>query len=83
MANPPIKGPLPQAPQEYNPIFAAEVIDRLDMTIAALARVIQTGYTTANVTKTRALDANSTSTAEIADVLCTLIEDMKARGMLG
>lgn len=39
-------------------------------------------YTTENVTATRAIDADSTSTAEIADVLSTLIEDLKNKGIL-
>lgn len=77
------RGPLPQAPVEYNQAWASELVDRLDLTIALLARVIQTGYTTSNVTTTRTLDADTATTAEVADVLATLIEDMRARGMIG
>jgi hypothetical protein len=35
-----------------------------------------------NVTITRVLDADSTSTAELADVIGTLIDDLKAVGRL-
>lgn len=41
---------------------------------------ISDSFTPSNVTKTRTFDANSTTLAEIADVLGTLIEDMKTRG---
>ena len=83
MPHPPTNVPLPLAPAEYNQAWANELVDRLDLTISALARVIQTGYTTSNVTDTRTLDADATTLAEVADVLCTLIEDMKSRGVLG
>ena len=43
----------------------------------------QTGYLMSNVTTTRALDADSTTLAEVADVLATLIEDLKLVGYIG
>lgn len=42
----------------------------------------QTGYAVTNVTPDRILDANSTSTDELADVLGTLINDLKAKGII-
>lgn len=43
----------------------------------------QTGYTTfANLSTDRTLDADSTSLAEVADVLGTLIEDLKTLGLI-
>jgi len=39
-------------------------------------------YTVANVSPTRSLDADSTSTAELADVLGTLISDLQAQGIV-
>ena len=39
-------------------------------------------YATSNVTTDRTIDADSTSEAEIADVLCTLIEDLITLGIL-
>jgi hypothetical protein len=47
-----------------------------------LARVIGTGWQVSNVTADTELDADSTSTAELADVLGTLITQMKDRGLL-
>ncbi len=75
--------PLGQAPAEYDQQWMNSILDRLDLSFELLARIIQSGYTTSNVTTTRTIDADATSTAEIADVLCTLIEDMKSRGVLG
>ncbi len=43
----------------------------------------KTGYDPANVTATRAFDADSTTLAEVADVLGTLIDDLKDAGYLG
>jgi hypothetical protein len=43
----------------------------------------QTGYTAfANLTTDRTLDANSTTLDEVADVLGTLIEDLKTLGLI-
>jgi len=39
-------------------------------------------YTPTNVTTDRSYDADSTSTAELADVLGTLIADLQAAGIL-
>ena len=39
-------------------------------------------YTTSNVSTDRAIDADSTTVDEIADVLSTLIEDLKTAGIL-
>jgi hypothetical protein len=44
---------------------------------------VQTGYTTpTNLTTDRTFDADSTTVAELADVLGTLIEDLKAKGII-
>lgn len=41
-----------------------------------------TAYSTSNVTTDRTVDADSTSTAELADVLCTLIADLQEAGVI-
>lgn len=41
-----------------------------------------TGYTLTNVTTDRVLDADSTTTAELADVVGTLIQDLQTKGDL-
>ena len=40
------------------------------------------GYTTTNVTTDRTYDANATTTDELADVLGTLIADLKTQGII-
>tara|TARA_R110000803_G_scaffold132478_2_gene199676 strand:+ start:56 stop:298 length:243 start_codon:yes stop_codon:yes gene_type:complete len=76
------QSPLPQAPAQYDQRWASALIDQLERIHQLLSLPAETGYATSNVTTTRVIDADSTSTAEIADVLCTLIEDMKAKGRL-
>lgn len=45
--------------------------------------VAQTGYTTfTNLTTDRTCDANATSVEELADILGTLIEDLKTKGII-
>jgi hypothetical protein len=75
-------GPFGIAPSEYDQVFMQQFMDRLEQVILILAQPAQTGYAMTNVTVTRALDADSTTTAEVADVLGTLIDDMKAAGRL-
>ena len=41
-----------------------------------------TGWTTANVSTDKVLDADSTSLDELADVVCTLIEVLKTKGVI-
>jgi len=44
----------------------------------------QTGYTTfGNLSTDRTLDCHSTTLEEACDVLGTLIEDLKAKGLIG
>lgn len=51
--------------------------------LGANPTVVQTGYTAfANLVTDRTLDADATSTAELADVLGTLIEDLKTKGII-
>lgn len=42
-----------------------------------------TNYDESNVITDRAYDANATSLAEIADVLGTLVADLRAKGIVG
>lgn len=58
----------------------AQKINELNETVSLLA----TGetYTATNVTVTRTFDANATSIDEIADVLGTLLQDLRAAGII-
>jgi hypothetical protein len=44
---------------------------------------LTSAYTTTNVTTDRSYDANATTLDELADVLGTLIADLKAKSILG
>jgi|TARA_R110000751_G_scaffold3531_4_gene16921 hypothetical protein len=78
---------LPSPPEQYNQQWASLLIDQLERIHELLSRPAQTGWTTTNVTDTRAIDADHVSgvvDGEAAtDALCTLIEDLKGVGRLG
>ena len=76
-------GPLPQPPDNYDVEYMAQLIDRLEQIHQLLSRAIGTGWQVTNVTTDTVFDADSTTTAELADVLGTLITQMKDRGILG
>lgn len=57
--------------------WAEEVERMINQLVAAT-----TAYTVTNGTTDRAYDANSTSLDELADVLGTLITDLKTKGIL-
>lgn len=46
------------------------------------ATAVQTGYTPTNVTTTRSFDADSVTLDGLADVVGTLIEDLKTKGLI-
>jgi hypothetical protein len=77
------KGRLPSAPSEYDRRWASQLINQIESNISNLNLSASSSvYTMTNVTTDRTLDANSTSTAELADVLGTLITDLKERGIV-
>ena len=74
---------LPRPGDQYDPQWAADLVRELENNAAEQAQPAGTGYTTpANLTATRTFDADATSTAELADVLGTLIEDLKSKGII-
>jgi hypothetical protein len=75
-------GPLGQAPSAYDQLFMQQLLDNLERIHILLAQPAQTGYAMTNVTVTRTLDADSTTLAEVADVVGTLVDDLKAVGKL-
>lgn len=54
----------------------ADAIDRLQALYGSSA------YTVANATTDRDYDADATTVDELADVLATLIEDLKSKGLI-
>jgi hypothetical protein len=77
------KGRLPSAPVEYDRRWASQLINQIESNISNINLSASSSvYTMTNVTIDRTLDADSTSTAELADVLGTLITDLKERGIV-
>jgi len=74
---------LPAAPGAYTAEWGQQLIDDLETRFLEIEEPTQTGYQMSNVTVTRTLNADSTTLAEVADVLATLIEDLQAKGRLG
>jgi len=79
----PVNAPLPTAPEEYDQEALMIILEQIQDSLVLLAQAVQTGYSVSNVTTTRTFDADATSTAELADVLGTLITDLKNSGRLG
>ena len=81
---------LPQAPDLYDYTWAAELVRQLELEFEGFSRNFAADYTTSNVTTSRTLDANAadsaadlaalkTVVADLADVLGTLVDDLKPR----
>ena len=78
------QGRLPSPPIEYDQRWANQLVNQLGQNIAAINLAASSStYTISNVTTDRAFDADSTTLAEIADVLGTLITDLKNKGVVG
>ena len=78
------RGRLPSPPVNYDSRWANQLINQLELNLSSTNLAASSdNYTMANVTADRALDADSTTLAEVADVLGTLINDLKNRGVIG
>jgi hypothetical protein len=74
---------LPAAPADWNKAWGDRLVNTLELQIRNInSAASETPYQTSNVTKDYILDADSTTLAEVADVLGTLIEDLKAKGVI-
>jgi hypothetical protein len=74
---------LPAAPADWNKAWGDRLVNTLELQIRDInAAASETPYQTSNVTKDYILDADATTLAEVADVLGTLIEDLKAKGVI-
>ena len=79
----------PDVPGRWDPTdwtrWGADLIRRLNNDIIDLRRPANKDdqqYSITNVVTDRSYDANSTTVDELADVLGTLIEDLKTKGLL-
>ena len=73
----------PSAGPEYNQVNFAHTLEQLRLLAESIPNTpASTAWTTSNVTTTRTINADSTTLAEVADVLCTLINDLAVVGIL-
>lgn len=74
--------PLPLAEDQYDQRKIQQTFQILADRLDDLERPLDDRYTITNRTEDRVLDCDATSTAELADVLGTLIEDLKSKGVI-
>jgi hypothetical protein len=78
------RGRLPSPPTSYDARWANQLVNQLEMNLSNTNLAASSAtYTMTNVTADRVLDADSTTLAEVADVLGTLINDLRDRGVVG
>lgn len=73
---------LPRSPWMYDAQHFDRVLSALNDRLSRLERPVPDNFTATNVTPDRTYNADSTSTAELADVLGTLISDLQRKGVL-
>ena len=75
---------LPTAPATYDQGVSQLAMETIRRAFAILPSTpASSGWRMTNVTTDRVLDADATTLAEVADVLATLINDLKNSGHLG
>lgn len=76
---------LPLAPEEYNREQMQQILSDIESATDALERIIQAGYQISNNVSggNRVLDVSTGTLDQTKQVLGTLVDDMKARGLLG
>ena len=80
--------PLPRLEEGGDPvIWASELVDQLEQTQDNLSQAanigdIDTKFSTSNITTTKSLNANSTSTTNNANVLGSVINALREKGVL-
>lgn len=80
----------PRPSKEYSPARegqyragVAQNIEKLSTAVQQLRQSSRQEYTLSNVSDDRELDADSTTLAEVADVVGTLIGDLQDAGIIG
>ena len=74
---------LPVPPNQYDENWARRLVNTLELQIKEINSTASPDfYTVSNLTLDRAYDADSTTLAEVADVLGTLITDLKNKGII-
>lgn len=74
---------LPMPPPQWDENWARRLISTLELQIKYLESTASPDvYTVSNLTLDRTYDADSTTLDEVADVLGTLITDLKNKGVI-
>lgn len=77
---------LPQPPRNLPPElhdWASQLVAVLERHIAGIDLPASTGWSTSNITQSRTLDPTTATLPEVAQVLATLVADLRKRGRLG
>ena len=78
------RGRLPTPPRTYDATWANQLVNQLELNLSTTnLSSSKERFNVTNVTADRTYDADSTTVAELADVLGTLINDLRARGLIG
>jgi len=73
---------LGSSPKEYDQRYTNDVSSKIEEIVRQLSLVSKEPYVTSNSTDTRTFDVSTTTLTEIANVVATLIADLKNRGVL-
>jgi len=73
--------PLMKSNDEVLDIYNRAVTD-LEQYLLEITQPAGTGFSTTNVTTTKTLDASTATLADVANILGTLIETLKTKGLL-
>lgn len=80
--------PIPPETVEQVPQFCRDLVRTLQSVLQDMPSITPTlnqatAYTATNVTEDRSFDANATTVNELADVVGTMLSDLRDRGILG
>jgi hypothetical protein len=73
---------LGSAPDQYDTRYTNDVSSKLEEIVRQLSLVNKQPYVTTNSTDTRTYNVSTTTLTELANVVATLIADLKNRGVL-
>jgi len=76
---------LPTAPQKYDPAWANHLVRKLQQALDEVNRAASSATWTVSpaATADRTIDPTAESTDDVRQIVATLIEDLRARGVLG